>query len=261
MPLKTSKKMTSANVNKLDPVEQFEAERTVDLELQGADAPLRDMSLRWMLASAKHKYTYNFSWMGRPIIQFPQDILAMQEIIWRTKPDLIVETGIAHGGSIVFYASMLELLGGHRSVIGVDIDIRAHNREAIEAHPMARRITMVEGSSIDEDTVRRVRDLAKGYERVMVVLDSNHTHDHVRRELELYSPLVKRGSYLVVFDTGVELAPAELFPDRPWGPGDNPMTAVREFLGRNDRFVVDDEMDNKLLISVAPGGYLRCIRD
>jgi cephalosporin hydroxylase len=185
----------------------------------------------------------------------------MQEIIWRTKPDLIVETGIAHGGSIIFYASMLELLGGRGSVIGVDIEIRPHNRAEIEAHPMARRITMVEGSSTDEDTVRRVRELANGYERVLVVLDSNHTHEHVLRELELYSPLVRRGSYLVVFDTVIELAPAELFPGRPWAPGNNPMTAVREFLARDDRFVVDHDLDNKLLISVAPGGYLRCIRD
>jgi cephalosporin hydroxylase len=245
----------------LDPVTEFEAERAANIALQGGDAPLREASLRWMLDTAKHKYTYNFTWMGRPIIQFPQDILAMQEIIWRTKPDLIVETGIAHGGSIVFYASMLELLGGTGKVIGIDIEIRPHNRAAIEAHPMARRISMVEGSSTDERTVRRVRELAKGYERVMVVLDSNHTHDHVRRELELYSPLVRCGGYLVVFDTAVEMVPAELFPDRPWGPGNNPMTAVREFLATNDRFVIDEDFDHKLLISVAPSGYLRCIRD
>jgi cephalosporin hydroxylase len=247
--------------NALDPVTQFEAERAANIAHQGEDAPLREASVRWMLDTAKHKYTYNFTWMGRPIIQFPQDILAMQEIIWRVKPDLIVETGIAHGGSIIFYASMLELLGGLGKVIGIDIEIRPHNRAAIESHPMARRISLVEGSSTDESTVRRVRELAKGYERVMVVLDSNHTHDHVRRELELYSPLVRRGSYLVVFDTAVEMVPAELFPDRPWGPGNNPMTAVREFLAANDRFVVDEDFDNKLLISVAPSGYLRCIRD
>jgi cephalosporin hydroxylase len=251
----------SPNAKQPNPVAEFEAERAANIALQGGDVPLRDASLRWMLETAKHKYTYNFTWMGRPIIQFPQDILAMQEIIWRVQPDLIVETGIAHGGSIIFYASMLELLGGRGSVIGIDIDIRSHNRAAIEAHPMARRIKMVEGSSIDETTVRRVRDLAQGYDRVLVVLDSNHTHDHVARELELYSPLVRRGSYLVVFDTAVENAPAELFMDRSWGPGNNPMTAVRDFLATNDRFVVDEDIDNKLLISVAPSGYLRCIRD
>jgi len=206
-----------------------------------------------------HNYSYNFAWMGRPVIQFPQDLVALQEIIWDVRPDLIVETGIAHGGSLVFSASMLELIGGPGQVVGVDIDIRAHNRVAIEEHPMARRITMIEGSSVDEDVVARVRGHAEGRSRVLVILDSNHTHEHVLEELELYSPLVTPGSYLVVFDTVIEDMPPDAFPDRPWGRGDNPKTAVHEFLASSDRFEIDREISDKLLLTVAPDGYLRCI--
>ncbi|MDB5098558.1 MAG: Cephalosporin hydroxylase [Cyanobacteria bacterium RYN_339] len=237
-----------------------------DMQLQaaaiarmGEDAGLNDLSRRWFRHSAEHKYSYNFSWMGRPIIQYPQDIVAMQELVWQVQPDLIVETGIAHGGSLVLYASFLKLMGEGR-VLGIDIDIRAHNRAAIEAHPMADRIDMIEGSSIDEAVVARVFEAARG-KRVLLVLDSNHTHEHVLRELALYTPLVKAGSYAVVFDTVVEWMPAEAFPDRPWGPGNNPMTAVEAFLKTTDRFEVDTQMDAKLQISVAPKGFLRCIAD
>lgn len=222
---------------------------------------LNALTHQWFIMSCRHKYSYNFTWMGRPIIQFPQDIVAMQEIIWRIQPDLIIETGIAHGGSLIFYASMLELLGGNGRVLGIDIDIRPHNRVEIEKHPMFKRITMLEGSSIDESVARQVHDFANGKEGVMVVLDSNHTHEHVLKELQLYSPLVTKGSYLVVFDTVVEDMPDDFFPDRPWGKGNNPKTAVSEFLQTNDRFEIDTEMDNKLLISVAPGGYLRCVKE
>jgi cephalosporin hydroxylase len=205
--------------------------------------------------------TYNFTWLGRPIIQFPQDVFAMQEIIWRVRPDLIIETGVAHGGSLVFYASMLEMIGGPGEVVGIDIEIRPANRAAIESHPMFGRIRLVEGSSVDPLTVQRVCALAAGKKRVLVVLDSNHTHDHVSAELRLYSPLVTKGSYLVVFDTIVEHMPAHAFPDRPWGRGNNPMTAVCAFLEKTDRFTVDREIEEKLLITVAPSGYLRCVRD
>jgi cephalosporin hydroxylase len=211
--------------------------------------------------SAKYKYSYNFSWMGRPIIQYPQDIVAMQEIIWEVKPDLIIETGIAHGGSLIFHASMLELLGNEGLVVGIDIDIRAHNRVEIEKHPMFKHIRMIEGSSIDEAIVSQVRALAQGRQRVLVSLDSNHTHEHVLRELEYYSPFVTKGSYLIVFDTVIEDMPAGSFPDRPWDIGNNPKTAVREFLKSNDRFVIDEQVSNKLLLTVAPSGYLRCVKD
>ena len=225
------------------------------------DSFLKDISRQWFSSSSKYEYSYHFSWLGRPIIQFPQDIIATQEIIWQVKPDLIIETGIAHGGSLVFYASMLELIGGERQVLGIDIDIREHNRVQIEKHPMFKRIRMIQGSSIDEKVVKQVYDFCRGRKSVLVVLDSNHTHAHVLRELQLYSPFVTKGSYLVVFDTVVEDMPEDFSPDRPWGKGNNPKTAVREFLKSNDRFVVDKEIENKLLITVAPNGYLRCVKD
>ena len=225
------------------------------------DGRVRQATLDWIDAIAPHKYTYNFTWMGRPIIQFPQDLAAMQEIIWSTRPDLIIETGIAHGGSLIFYASMLEVMGLDGRVLGIDIDIREHNRAEIEAHPMYHRIDMIQGSAIDDDIAEQVRKAAAGAQRTMVVLDSNHTHAHVLRELELYSPLVTKGCYLVVFDTLIEDMPAGSFPDRPWDKGDNPKTAVNAFLQTNNQFQVDESFDAKLQISVAPGGYLKHVGD
>jgi cephalosporin hydroxylase len=185
----------------------------------------------------------------------------MQEILWQVKPDLIIETGIAHGGSLIFYASILELIGGDSQVLGIDIDIREHNRIEIEKHLMFKRITMIEGSSIDEGIARQVYQFAKDKKRVLLALDSNHTHDHVLGELQLYSHLVTKGSYVVVFDTIVEDMPPGSYPDRPWDKGNNPKTAVREFLKNNDRFVIDKDIENKLLLTVAPEGYLKCIAD
>jgi cephalosporin hydroxylase len=211
--------------------------------------------------SCEYRYSYNFTWLGRPIIQYPEDVMALQEIVWRTKPDLVVETGIAHGGSLVFFASLLKLLGGDRFALGVDIDIRAHNRAAIESHPVADHIQMIEGSSIDPSVISQVSQRAARRENVLVVLDSNHTEEHVLAELHAYSKLVRKGGYLIVMDTVVEWMPQQAFPDRPWGVGDNPMTAVQKFLARNSRFEIDEEYDGKLLLSVAPRGYLRCIAD
>jgi len=207
------------------------------------------------------KYAYNFSWMGRPIIQCPQDIVAMQELVWSIKPDLVIETGVAHGGSLIFYASMLELVGGPGRVIGVDIDIRAHNRVEIEKHPMAKRITLIQGSSIDPTIGAQVRALATGAKRILVVLDSNHTHDHVLAELDLYAPLVTKGSYLVVMDTAIDDLPDEFFTDRPWKKGNSPKSAVHAYLAGNRRFEIDKDIDSKLLLTVAPDGYLKCIAD
>jgi cephalosporin hydroxylase len=225
-----------------------------------ADADFRSLSLEWMRRSIEHRYSYQYDWLGRPIIQYPQDILAVQEIIWRTRPELIVETGIAHGGSVVFSASMLELLGGDRQVVAVDIDIRRANRREIEAHPLSRRVTLIEGSSVDEAIATQIRRCAQGRQRVLVLLDSNHTHDHVLRELELYSPLVQPGSYIVVFDTIIEDMPEGFYTDRPWNRGNSPKTAVSEFLRRNDRFEIDYEVLDKLWITVCPDGYLKCIK-
>jgi len=240
--------------------ERFLAERAENIRAQGQDKALVKAGLDFVGSTGKYKYSYNFSWMGRPIIQFPQDMVAMQELIWEVKPEIIVETGIAHGGSLIYYASILELMGGEGFVLGVDIDIRAHNRAAIEAHPMAKRILMVQGSATDQAIADQVAAIAKG-KRALVCLDSNHTHEHVLAELRLYSPLVKAGSYLVVFDTVVEDMPADAFPDRPWGQGDNPKTAVRQFLAENDRFVVDRDIEHKLLFTVCPEGYLKCVKD
>jgi cephalosporin hydroxylase len=231
------------------------------LRAMQADDQLRREARDLFIRMCRYRYSYNFTWLGRPIIQFPEDIVAMQEIVWRVKPDLIIETGIAHGGSLMLWASLLEMLGGDGHVVGVDVEIRPHNRVEIERHPRVSRITMIEGSSIDPATIARVRELAAGRRTVMVVLDSNHTHAHVLEELEGYSSLVTSGSYLVVMDTVVEDMPADFYPDRPWGQGNNPATAVAQFLKTNDRFEVDAEIDAKLVMSVAPGGYLRCVKD
>jgi cephalosporin hydroxylase len=244
-----------------DPTEVFEAEVEKNIEGLARDKELEALSVQWQIASAKHRYTYNFRWLGRPIIQYPQDLLALQELIWSYKPDAIVETGIAHGGSLVFFSSMLQLLGGDRIVVGIDIDIRPHNRVAIENHSMYPRIRMIEASSVDPNTADRVRELLGNRKHVLVVLDSNHTHEHVLQELRLYSPLVRRDGYLVVLDTMVEDVPAELHKDRKWGKGNNPKTAVWEFLRENERFQIEKSIEAKLQITVAPDGYLRCTKD
>jgi cephalosporin hydroxylase len=240
---------------------KFQAEVANNIQNLHDDPDVQALSRIWLREIAPYKYAYNFTWMGRPIIQFPQDMLAMQEIIWNLKPDLIVETGIAHGGSLIFHASMLELVGNDADVLGIDIDIREHNRIEIEQHPMFKRITLIEGSSVDDETAKKVFDFAKYKQRVLVILDSNHTHEHVLKELEIYSQLVTKDSYLIVFDTLVEDMPDSLSQDRPWGKGNNPKTAVWEFLKTTDRFEIDKKLESKLLITVAPDGYLKCIKD
>jgi cephalosporin hydroxylase len=248
------------------------------------DSEWQRLSNQWLVAGFKHKYMYNFEALGRPIIQTPVDMVATQELIWNVKPDLIIETGIAHGGSLIMSASMLALIdycdaveagttldpkASKRRVLGLDIDIRAHNKAAIEAHPMAHRIDMIQGSSISTDVVNQVHSIAKKYQKVLIFLDSNHTHDHVLAELEAYAPLTSAGSYCCVFDTIVEDMPADTFPDRPWSPGNNPKTAVWEYLkrlknegrkavdGAQLAFEIDKSIENKLLITVAPDGYLK----
>lgn len=238
----------------------FEREVRERIASDAQDETLKANAQAFIRRSIPQKYSYNFFWLGRPVIQYPQDIMAMQEIIWRVKPDLIIETGIAHGGSLIFSASMLELAGGDGRVLGIDIDIREHNRVEIEKHSMYKRIDMLEGSSIDEKIAEQVYDFAKGKKRIMVFLDSMHTHDHVLRELQLYSPLVTKGSYMVVFDTIIEDMPDDFFPDRPWSKGDNPKTAVHEYLKSTDRFEIDKEMERKLLITVSPDGFLKCVK-
>lgn len=273
-------------MNSHDAAHEFELEKAHNIKNLGLNADLRAQTLLWNIKTAAYKYTYNFSSLGRPIIQFPQDMVAIQELIWEIKPDLIIETGIAHGGSLILSASMLALLdyceavesgqmldpkATRRRVLGIDIDIRAHNRAAIEAHPMAHRIDMIQGSSIESDVIAQVHQIAKGHQRVLVILDSNHTHDHVLAELEAYAPLTSPGSYCIVFDTVVEDLPDTMFPDRPWGKGNNPKTATWEYLrrlkeesciaadGKPLAFEIDSALESKLLITVAPDGYLRRI--
>ena len=222
----------------------------------------------FLLQSIHDRYSYNFSWLSRPIIQYPQDIVAFQEVISQVNPDLILETGIAHGGSLVLSASMLCLLDvmegldprqSSRKVVGVDIDIRPHNRKALDEHPLRFKMELIEGSSIDPLIIQQVRRHAEDVDRVLVSLDSNHTHEHVRAELNAYADLISVGSYCIVFDTVVEDLPAGSFPDRPWDVGNNPKTAVHEWLMTHPEFKIDKDIDNKLLISVAPDGYLKRI--
>jgi cephalosporin hydroxylase len=255
--------------------QNFRAECAANIKNQASDKELLEASSSFFNQSFSYKYTYNFEFLGRPIIQYPQDMVAMQELIWQVKPDLIIETGIAHGGSLIMSATMLALLDmceamelgsaidpklSNRMVLGLDIDIRSHNREAIQAHPMSSRIEMIQGSSIAPDVVKQVKDIARGYKRILICLDSNHTHDHVLAELNAYAPLTSVGSYCVVFDTMVEDMPKEMFLDRPWGPGNNPKTAVWEYLKAHPEFEIDKGIDQKLLISVAPDGYLKRIK-
>ncbi|MBF0232707.1 MAG: cephalosporin hydroxylase family protein [Desulfamplus sp.] len=245
----------------MGPNTEFLEERRKSILNMGKDKEFRDMSLDWILKSNEHKYGYNFTWMGRPIIQFPNDMFLIQELIWQIKPDLIIETGIAHGGSIIFSASMLELVGGNGIVVGIDIDIRKHNRVEIEKHPMMKRIIMIEGSSTDEAIINQVYEIAKDKKSIMVILDSSHTHEHVLGEINAYGKLVSVGSYMVVFDTCIEFFPKGYCSDRPWDVGNNPMTAIQEYLKNNDLFIRDDLVNSKAVITAAPNGYLRKIKE
>jgi cephalosporin hydroxylase len=253
----------------------FDEEVANNISRLGSDLDLQALSRVWVREISRHKWAYNFSWLGRPAIQFPNDAWALQELIWKVKPDLIIEAGIAHGGSLIFSASMLALLDlcdavdagtvmdptkSNRKVLGIDIDIRAHNREAIMRHPLSSRIEMIEGSSIDPETISRVHAVAEKHKVVMIILDSNHTHDHVLAELKAYAPLTSIGSYCCVFDTLVEDMPEEMSLNRPWGPGNNPKTAVWEYLKSNKDFSIDKLIEHKLLITVAPDGYLKRIK-
>jgi cephalosporin hydroxylase len=259
----------------MDPITQFESERNARVAALGNDPVLNPLALKWVEESMKRMYVYNFSWLGRPIIQYPEDMVAIQEIVWATRPDLIIETGIAHGGSLVLSASLLALLdladataAGRaldpsrpgRRVLGVDIDIRSHNRQAIEAHPFANRIDMIQGSSVAPEIIARVQEAAAAHQRVMVCLDSMHTQDHVLAELEAYAPLVTAGCYCVVLDTFVEDMPPRFFDNRPWDVGNNPKTAVWKYLEHHPEFEIDRAMHQKLQISVAPDGYLRRVK-
>lgn len=235
----------------------YRDEKASRIASYATDEEFRALSNAWRTKALERKYMNNFSWAGRPLIQLPMDAMAMQEIIWAVKPDLIIETGIAHGGSLMLSASILELLG-HGDVVGVDIEIRAHNRQAIEEHPLAKRISLIEGSSTDPAIVDQVRAHAAGKKNVLVCLDSNHTHEHVLAELQAYAGLVSVGSYCIVFDTFVEDMPADFqWPGRHWGKGNNPKTAVWEWIKDHPEFEIDRSVEDRLLVTSAPDGFLR----
>lgn len=259
----------------MDKISEFNQQVENNINFLAADKQLALQAWKWVTDSSKHNYTYNFTWMGRPIIQLPQDMVAIQELIMKVRPDLVIETGIAHGGSLILSASLLAMLDyedairtgqpldphkTRRRVLGIDIDIRPHNRQSIEAHAMSHRIDMIEGSSIAPETVQKVCAYARDYKTVLVCLDSNHTHEHVLAELNAYAPLASVGSYCVVFDTGIEDATAEMFADRPWGKGNNPKTAVWEYLKSHPEFEIDKRIESKIMITVAVDGYLKRVK-
>ncbi len=246
--------------------DQSEFARTCieEVRAQGRDPDLQAATTEWMRLSQPHHYSYHFEWLGRPVIQHPQDIVAIQQLIWQIRPDLVIETGVARGGSLILSASILELValcGGPAGarVLGIDIDIRPHNRAAIEAHPLSRRIDLLQGSSTEAAIVAEVTKRAEGAGRVLVLLDSNHTHEHVLEELRAYAPLVTVGSYCVVFDTIIAEMPDDSYPDRPWNREANPRSAIAAFMAEPGlpHFEIDSDMDARLLVTVAPGGFLR----
>lgn len=240
--------------------EEFEQRNKKFINSMNKNKSLLKKSKDWIDNVFDYEYVYHFRWLGRPIIQFPQDMVAVQELIWKIKPDFIIESGIARGGSLIFYASILELLN-HGKIIGIDIDIRKHNRIEIENHTLFKRIKLIEGSSIDDSVIHKIKKIIKDKKKIMILLDSHHTEQHVLEELEKYSPFVRSGSYVVVFDTIIEDMKKHHSKNRPWNHRNNPKTAVSKFLKKNKRFKIDKEIQKKLLITSCPDGYLKCIKN
>lgn len=239
--------------------EDLERAKRSDAAAQKQDTNLHNLARDFIIQSDKHNYAYQWTWLGLPILQMPQDVLAIQEIVWKLKPDVIIETGIAWGGSIVFYASLLELIGKGR-VIGIDLNLMEHVSKQIMDYKCSHRINLLKGSSTDPDLVKQVKDQIKPGDTVMVLLDSNHTHEHVLAELRAYGPAVTPGQYLIVSDTYVEDIPVQTHRPRPWGPGANPKTAAQAYLQETDRFSIDEELESKLLLTFMPSGFLRCVK-
>lgn len=239
---------------------KFEKEKKSRISKNRHNLDFSKASKKFLIESIKPKYTYNFSWLGVPIIQIPQDIQQLQEIIWKVKPNLIIETGIAHGGSLIFSASMLAILNMNskekRKVIGIDIDLRKHNKAILEKHFMKKYISCINGSSTDNKIFNKIKKISKSYKKTLVILDSNHTHEHVLKELNLYSQLVTKNSYCIVFDTIINDMPNNYYPDRNWNKSNNPMTAIKEFLKINKNFHIDTSIDYKLMVSMAKNGFL-----
>ena len=240
--------------------DDFEADKRRNARIQSQDRILRDIARDFIIQSDKCGYGYQWTWLGLPVIQMPQDIVLTQEIIWECKPDVIIETGIAWGGSVVLYASILQLIGKGK-VVGVDLNLMDHVTAQIMAYPFSERIHLYKGSSTHPDIVARVRSHIEPGQSVMLLLDSNHTHEHVLAELKLYAPLITKGQFLIVSDTVVDDIPPQGHRPRPWGPGNNPKTALVSYLKSTDRFVVDDYLNSKLMLTYSPEGYCRCVKD
>ena len=242
---------------------KFEKRNKRFVDSMSKDPIVKKLSDKWLIACHKYEYSYHFTWLGLPIIQYPQDIIAIQEIIWKVKPDLVIETGIARGGSLLLSASILELIG-HGTVLGIDVDIREFNKKNIKKSHLIKRISMIQGSSTDKKVVNQVKKFAKGKKRILIFLDSDHSFEHVLTELKSYSSLIKKGSYIVVFDTVIENFPTNWFKkngtDRSLNKTNNPKTSVHEFLKLNNRFKIDKEFQRKLLITSAPDGFLKCVK-
>jgi cephalosporin hydroxylase len=230
----------------------------------GSPEAFAAISRAWLRSGWDSKYVYSFTWMGRPIIQLPEDMLRMQEVLYELKPDVIIETGVAHGGSLVFYASLCKAMGRGR-VLGIDIEIRSHNRAAIEAHELYPWISLIEGSSVAPDTIALAREQVAPNETVIVLLDSNHTKEHVLAELNAYAPLVSVGSYIVAMDgiMGQVVGAPRTQPDWTWN---NPLSAVAEFVSHNDMFQVVEPrfLFNEGLITERvtywPGAFVKRVR-
>lgn len=275
--------MSNKKINELEVFKKFVVENVNKLKV---DQDLRGLTNIWIREVMQYSYAHNFTWLGRPVIQTPQDIYAIQELIWKIKPDLVIETGIAHGGSLVLCASILAMIelaeayddkslldprNPKRKVIGIDIDIRKHNKDLIKKHPLNGYIEMIEGSSVDLQVIELVKEKSKQFKNIMVMLDSNHTHEHVFRELVAYAPLVTKGSYCIVWDSSVEDLPVGFIKNRPWGKGSNPKTAIFEFLKqlKNNQFElseatlldfeIDKNIESKIMITAATDGFLRRI--
>ena len=237
----------------------------IDINLKAADAMSKDQNLQndaknVLIKADEHRWIHQGSWLGEPLLNLPQDMVALQDIIWRTKPDFIIEVGVAWGGGILFEAMLLDYIDG-KKVIGLDIFIPSDLRKRIMNHKkLSDRIELVEGDSTSEETIRKVKTILNGSKKVLVILDSYHTHDHVMNELKTFSQFVGKGHYLICGDTIVEHVPIQKHRPRPWGPGNNPGTAVRQFLVENDSFEIDEDLEKKLLLTCHPGGYLKAVK-
>lgn len=241
--------------------EEFRGLQKQSAKEMAADSKLTEDSRDLLFRADQHRWIHQGTWLGEPVLNLPQDMFALQEIIFKTRPEYIIEIGVAWGGSLLFYSTLLEVLGGGE-IIGVDIFIPDDLKQRLNSHgKLSERIHLINGSSVEQDTVDKVKAITGDSRKTMILLDSNHTHEHVYKELQLYAPLVEKGYYLICGDTIVEDIPEQNYRDRPWGPGDNPKTALNAFMKETNRFEVDSELENKLLFSCNPGGYLRCIAD